>query len=348
MPPMSVDTTTMTNPAYSDVNQGMERALALDIVQVVEAAAIHSGRLMGRGDKDGADQAAVEAMRFAFNNLDIDGRIVIGEGERDEAPMLYIGEKVGLNTQTSYAVDIAVDPLEGTNLVASGANNSIAVMAMSETGGLLHCPDTYMEKLIVGPNAAGKVDITAPVKTNLAIIAMSLNRPISDLTVVILDRPRHETLIQEVRDAGARIRLIGDGDVTAALAAAISGSGVHAVMGIGGAPEGVLTAAAMRCLGGEIQARIKPRTPEEAERCRQMGVDPDKVYHTMDLAPGNEILFAATGITDGEILKGVRYFGSGTRTYSIVMGAKSRFVRFIDTVHMNESLKGFTPVRLEN
>ncbi len=318
------------------VNVGMERALALDIVQVVEAAALAAARLMGRGDKDGADHAAVEAMRLAFNNLDIDGTIVIGEGERDEAPMLYIGEKVGLMATGSFPVDIAVDPLEGTNLVASGANNSIAVMAMAEAGGLLHCPDTYMEKLIVGPAAAGKVDITAPVKTNLAIIAMSLNREVEDLTVVILDRPRHTELIQQVRDAGARIRLIGDGDVTGGLAAAIAGSGVHAVMGIGGAPEGVLTAAAMRCLGGEIQARILPRNDADAARSRSMGIDLDRVYLTRDLAPGTDVLFAATGITDGEILRGVRFFGGGARTHSIVTGAKSQFVRFIDTVHSDE------------
>lgn len=338
--------TDMTGGKSSLVNIGMERALALDIVQVVEAAALAAGRLMGKGKKDDADDAAVEAMRLAFNNLDIDGTIVIGEGERDEAPMLYIGEKVGRMGENSFAVDIAVDPLEGTNLVAYGTNNSIAVMAMAERGGLLNCPDTYMEKLIVGPSAAGKVDITAPVKTNLAIIAMSLNRDIEDLTVVILDRPRHQELIASVREAGARIRLIGDGDVTGGLAAAIAGSGVHAVFGTGGAPEGVLTAAAMRCLGGEIQARIRPRNEEEARRCEAMGIDLNKVYTTKDLAPGEEVLFAATGITDGEILKGVRYFGAGSRTASIVMGAKSSFVRFIDTVHMNER-GAKAPIRLE-
>jgi fructose-1,6-bisphosphatase II len=338
--------TDMTGGKSSLVNIGMERALALDIVQVVEAAALAAGRLMGKGKKDDADDAAVEAMRLAFNNLDIDGTIVIGEGERDEAPMLYIGEKVGRMGPNSFAVDIAVDPLEGTNLVAYGTNNSIAVMAMAERGGLLNCPDTYMEKLIVGPSAAGKVDITAPVKTNLAIIAMSLNRDIEDLTVVILDRPRHQELIASVREAGARIRLIGDGDVTGGLAAAIAGSGVHAVFGTGGAPEGVLTAAAMRCLGGEIQARIRPRNDEEARRCEAMGIDLNKVYTTKDLAPGEEVLFAATGITDGEILKGVRYFGAGSRTASIVMGAKSSFVRFIDTVHMNER-GAKAPIRLE-
>lgn len=329
------------------VNVGMERALALDIVQVVEAAALAAGRLMGQGRKDDADQAAVEAMRRAFDNLDIHGTVVIGEGERDEAPMLYIGEEVGRRTgDHSFHVDIAVDPLEGTNLVASGANNAIAVMAMAEAGGLLHCPDTYMEKLIVGPSAKGKVDITASVKTNLAIIALSLNREIEDLTVVILDRERHQGLIQDVREAGARIRLIGDGDVTGGLAVAIAGSGVHAVMGTGGAPEGVLTAAAMRCLGGEIQARIKPRSPEDAARCERMGISLSKVYTTHDLAPGQEILFAACGITDGEILRGVRLFGQGARTSSIVMGAKSHFVRFIDSVHLKEGERRH-PIRLE-
>lgn len=328
------------------VNVGMERALALDIVQVVEAAALSAGRLMGQGRKDDADQAAVEAMRRAFDNLDIHGTVVIGEGERDEAPMLYIGEEVGKREPNSFHVDIAVDPLEGTNLVASGANNAIAVMAMAEAGGLLHCPDTYMEKLIVGPSAAGKVDITAPVKANLAIIALSLNREIEDLTVVILDRPRHEGLIREVREAGARIRLIGDGDVTGGLAVAIAGSGVHAVMGTGGAPEGVLTAAAMRCLGGEIQAMIRPRSAEDEARCKRMGIDVAKVYKTHDLAPGQEILFAACGITDGEILRGVRLFGQGARTSSIVMGAKSQFVRFIDSVHLKEGERRH-PIRLE-
>lgn len=327
-----------------DNRNSLERILANDIVHVVEAAALSAGRWMGQGDNNSADQAATEAMRETLNALDMCGTIVIGEGERDEAPMLFIGEQVGAWRDGSCEIDIAVDPLEGTNLVAKGLPNSIAVMAMSSKNGLLYAPDTYMEKLIVGPAAAGKVDITAPVKTNLAIIAMSLNRDIEDLTVVILERPRHQQLIEEVRAAGARIRLIGDGDVTAAISAAVRGTAVHAVFGIGGAPEGVLAAAAMKCLGGEIQARFHPRNEQEAERCRSMGIDLEKVYTTNDLAPGEEILFAACGITEGDILHGVRYFGAGCRTYSLVMGAKTGLIRFVDTVHVTN--KG-TPVQLE-
>ncbi len=314
----------------------LERRYADDFVQVCEAAALAAGRLMGRGDRHAADEAATEAMRDTLNQMNMRGTIVIGEGERDEAPMLYIGEKVGSWHDDANEIDIAVDPLEGTNLVANGMPNAIAVLAVSTKGGLVHAPDTYMEKLIVGPAAAGKIDITAPVKTNLAIIAMSLNREIEDLTVMILDRPRHAELIEEVRAAGARIRLIGDGDVTAAIAAAVRGTAVHAVMGTGGAPEGVLAAAAMKCLGGEIQARFKPRNEEEAARCVRMGIDLDKVYHTNDLAPGEEIIFAATGVTEGDTLHGVRYFGSGCRTYSMVMGAKYGLIRFIDSVHVTD------------
>jgi fructose-1,6-bisphosphatase II len=331
-------------PAATSAPGALERRIVNDIVQVVEAAALAAGRLMGQGDNHAADQAATEAMRVTLNQMDLRGTIVIGEGERDEAPMLYIGEQVGMWRDGSPEIDIAVDPLEGTNLVAKGQPNSIAVMAVSEKNGLFYAPDTYMEKLIVGPNAAGKVDITAPVKTNLAILAMSLKREIEDLTIVILDRDRHSDLINEVRAAGARIRLISDGDVCAAISAAVRGTAVHAVMGIGGAPEGVLAAAALKCLGGEIQARIKPRNEAEAERCRQMGVDLDKVYFTHDLAPGNDVIFAATGITEGDILHGVRYYGAGHRTYSLVMTASSGLIRFIDTVHMTDKR---TPVALE-
>ncbi|MBU6427399.1 MAG: class II fructose-bisphosphatase [Cyanobacteria bacterium REEB65] len=319
----------------------IEKNLSLDIVQVVEAAAVAAGRLMGQGDNIAADHAATEAMRECLNTLSISGTIVIGEGERDEAPMLYIGEQVG---KGGVGVDIAVDPLEGTNLVARGLPNSIAVMAVSEKGGLVHAPDTYMEKLIVGPAAAGKVDITAPIKTNLAIIAMSMKRDIEDLTIVILDRPRHKDLIDEVRAAGARIRLIGDGDVTAAISSAVRGTAVHGVFGIGGAPEGVLAAAALKCLGGEIQARFKPRSDEEAERCTKMGIDLDKVYTTDELAPGRQIIFAATGITEGDILHGVRYFGTGCRTYSLVMTRTSGLIRFIDSVRVTDH---HAPVALE-
>ncbi|MBM3267775.1 MAG: class II fructose-bisphosphatase [Candidatus Sericytochromatia bacterium] len=318
-----------------------ERRLFNDIVQVVEAAAVAAGRLMGQGDNEEADRAATEAMRETLNLLPISGTIVIGEGERDEAPMLFIGEQLGTG---GLEVDIAVDPLEGTNLVARGQNNSIATLAAAERGGLLHAPDTYMEKLIVGPAAAGKVDITAPVKANLGIIALSLNRDIEDLTVVILDRPRHKDLINEVRSAGARIRLIGDGDLTAAISAAVRGTAIHGVFGTGGAPEGVLAAAALKCLGGEIQGRFRPRNDDEAERCRKMGIDLDKVYATNDLAPGSEIIFAACGVTEGDILHGVRYFGAGCRTYSVVMTLSSGLIRFVDSVHVTDRR---TPVSLE-
>ena len=326
---------------HLDGKETFERRLSSDIVQVVEAAAVAAGRLMGQGDNMEADRAATEAMRDTLNSLAISGTIVIGEGERDEAPMLYIGEQLGTG---GIEVDIAVDPLEGTNLVARGQNNSIATLAASERGGLLHAPDTYMEKLIVGPAAAGKVDISAPVKANLGIIALSLNRDIEDLTVVILDRPRHADLINEVRAAGARIRLIGDGDLTAAISAAVRGTAIHGVFGTGGAPEGVLAAAALKCLGGEIQGRFRPRNDEEAERCKKMGIDLDKIYTTHDLAPGKQIIFAACGVTEGDILHGVRYFGSGCRTYSLVMTAASGLIRFVDSVHLVDRR---TPVTLE-
>ncbi len=312
----------------------MEQRLSLDIVKVTEAAAIAAARLMGKGDKDGADHLAVEAMRKTLGELEIHGRIVIGEGERDEAPMLYIGEEVG--SGKGAAVDIAVDPLEGTNLTAYGQPNSIAVMAVTERNGLLHAPDTYMEKLVVRGNAAGKVDIRASVKENLNAIAKAEGMKVEELTVIILDRPRHAELIQQVRDAGARIRLISDGDVLAAIASMVEGTNIHALMGIGGAPEGVLAAAAARCLGGEIQARMRWRSEEEKGRAIKMGVDisEEKVYFTKDLAPAENIIFSATGVTSGDLLKGVTFFGGGSRTSSLVMTAKTRQVRFIDTVHM--------------
>jgi fructose-1,6-bisphosphatase II len=311
----------------------MEKLLALEFVRVTEAGALAAARWMGQGDRHRADQAAVEAMRKALEELDIDGTIVIGEGERDEAPMLYIGEKVG--TGRGLAVDIAVDPLEGTDLVAKGMPNALSVIAVAEKGGLLHAPDIYMDKLVVGPPAAGKVSMDFPVKANLQIIADALRRDVQDLTVVILDRPRHERLIQEVREAGARIRLIPDGDLTAAIAVAVSGTGVHAVMGIGGAPEGVLAAAALRCLGGEIQARLVPRNEADRERLRSMGIDdPHQILRTEDLARGQKIIFAATGVTDGDLFNGVRFFGGGARTHSLVMTAESGTIRFVDTVHI--------------
>jgi fructose-1,6-bisphosphatase II len=314
----------------------MEGLLALEMVRVTEAAAIASARHMGRGDNKAADHAAVEAMRKTFDEVDLAGTIVIGEGERDKAPMLYIGESVGRSMPGQPEIDIAVDPLEGTNLVAHGNANAITVIAASEKGGLLNAPDTYLEKLCVGPDVAGKVDIRLAPAENLNRIAAVLGRKVADLTVVILDRPRHAQLIDDVRAAGARIKLIGDGDLSAAISCAVRGTGVHAVMGTGGAPEGVLSAVALRCLGGEIQARLRWRSDEERDRAVAMGVDPsmERVYATTDLAPGNNLVFAATGVTDGDLLGGVRFFGGGARTHSLVMGYQSKEVRFIDTVHM--------------
>ena len=314
----------------------MDKLITVDAVAATEAGAIAAARLMGRGDRMGADRAAVEAMRKAMDEADISGTIVIGEGERDEAPMLFIGEQVG-NSDAAVSVDIAVDPLEGTNLVATGSPNATAVLAAAEPGGLMHAPDTYLQKLIVGPQVAGQVSIDDPIEKTLATIADRLGRKVWDITVVILDRPRHEQLIREVRQAGARIKLIGDGDLTAGISVAVSGTGVHAVMGTGGAPEGVLTAAALKCLGGEIQAKFKWRSDEEKERARGMGVDVDdteRVYMTNDLASGENVVFCATGVTDGELLRGVRFFGGGARTHSLVMAYRRGMVRFIDTVHM--------------
>jgi fructose-1,6-bisphosphatase class II len=287
-----------------------------------------------------------------MDTIPMDGTIVIGEGERDEAPMLYIGERVGMGAKAEDgggypSVDIAVDPLEGTNLCATGAENSIAVLAAAEKGGLLHAPDIYMKKIVVGPSVKGAVDIDAPVKTNLSAIARRLNRRVEDLTIVVLDRPRHHELIREIREAGARIRLISDGDLSAGISAAVAGSGVHALMGIGGGPEGVITAAAMKCLNGEIQARFMMKEqlerPEDrakiaddiVERMSRMGIkEPTRVFDTNELAPGRKIIFAACGVTDGTILRGVRFFGTGKRTQSLVMTTETMHVRFVDSVHV--------------
>lgn len=313
----------------------MEQRLALEMVRITEAAAIDSARHMGRGDTVEADRAATEAMRATMDDVEMIGRIVIGEGERDEAPMLFIGEEVGQHEPGQPEVDIAVDPLEGTNLVAHGQGNAITVLAASERGGLLHAPDTYLEKLCVGPVVAGHVDLTRSPQENVEAIAGALRRRTGDITVVILERPRHAALIEAVRSTGARIKLIGDGDLSAAISCAVSGTGVHAVMGVGGAPEGVITAAALRCLGGEIQARFRFRNDEERERARRMGhTDEDRVYRTEDLAPGEHLVFSATGVTDGDLLHGVRFFGGGARTHSLVMAYQTKQVRFVDTVHM--------------
>ncbi len=318
--------------------------LSSAFLEVVERAAIACARTMGQGDRHGSDQVAVEAMRETLDKVPIDGRVVIGEGERDEAPMLYIGERVGLAHAASggivgplVEIDIAVDPLEGTNLCATGSPNAIAVLAAAERGGLLHAPDLYMEKIVVGPSSKHAVSLDASVADNLGGIAECLGRRVQDLVVVVLDRSRHERLIAEIRETGARIQLIGDGDLSAGISAAVRGSGVHAVIGTGGAPEGVLVAAAMRCLNGEILARLVVDTPEKEERCRAMGItDMNRVYRSTDLASGTQLVFAATGVTDGTLMKGVRFFGDGVRTSSLVMQTTPRRIQFIDTLRLRE------------
>ena len=322
---------------------GMGADITSALLEVVERAAVACAHTMGQGDRRRSDQVAVESMRATLDRVPIDGRVVIGEGERDEAPMLYIGELVGTahaadartDGPAAPQVDIAVDPLEGTNLCATGEPNAIAVLAVSERGGLLHAPDIYMQKLVVGPSSKHAVQLDAPVRDNLSAIAQCLDRKVEDLVVIVLDRPRHRRLIADIREAGARIRLIGDGDLSAGISAAVRGSGVHAVMGIGGAPEGVLVAAAMRCLNGEILARLVVDTPEKEERCRSMGIDDmDRVYRAADLACGRRIVFAATGVTDGTLMKGVRFFGDGARTNSLVMQTSPHRVQFVDTIHL--------------
>jgi fructose-1,6-bisphosphatase II len=311
----------------------MDRNLALEVVRVTEAAALSCARLMGRGDEKACDQAAVDAMRKAFDSMRIRGTVVIGEGERDEAPMLYIGEKVGTWDPSCPAVDIALDPLEGTTICATGRSNAISVVAIAEDGHFLHAPDTYMEKLAVGPKAKGAIDLRKSPTENLRRIADALGRYVEDLTVCILDRPRHERLIREVREAGARIKLIGDGDVAGAVATCFEETGVDVLMGIGGAPEGVLAAAALRCVGGDMQGRLKFRNDQEAERARAMGItDLEKVFGLEDMASG-PVMFAATGVTSGDFLKGVRYFGGGAETHSVVMRSKTGTIRYLKSVH---------------
>ena len=317
----------------------VDRVLEHDFILVTEAAAIAAAQTMGQGDRKNSDRVAVEAMRQVMDTLPMAGRIVIGEGERDEAPMLYVGEEVGSKkgSDDGVGVDIAVDPLEGTNLCATGAPDATAVLAAAERGGLLHAPDTYMEKLIVGPTAKGRLHLDAPVAENLRALARAFDRDIEDLTVIVLDRPRHTQLIGDIRAAGARIRLIGDGDLSAGIACAVRGTGVHAVMGIGGAPEGVITAAAMRCLGGEIQARLVATDEKQKERLRALGYeDLTRIYRTEDLAPGEQILFSCTGVTDGELLRGVRPFGGGVRTHTLFMSLSRNKIRFVDTIHRDD------------
>jgi fructose-1,6-bisphosphatase II / sedoheptulose-1,7-bisphosphatase len=340
----------------------VESTLGLEIIEVVEKAAIASARWMGKGEKNTADQVAVEAMRERMNQIHMRGRIVIGEGERDDAPMLYIGEEVGICTREDASdfcnpdelleIDIAVDPCEGTNLVAYGQNGSMAVLAISEKGGLFAAPDFYMKKLAAPPQAKGKVDITKSATENLKILSECLDRSIDELVVVVMKRDRHTELIKEIRDAGARVKLISDGDVSAAISCAFSGTNTHALMGIGAAPEGVISAAAMRCLGGHFQGQliydpevvktglIGESKESNLARLKEMNInDPDKVYDTHELASGETVLFAATGITAGELMEGVRFFHGGARTQSLVISSQSKTARFVDTIHMFEEPK---------
>lgn len=336
----------MTKPTQNgkkarSFGENIESDLSPRFLRVVEIAAIESARTMGQGERKHADKVATEAMRRTMDSIPMRGRIVIGEGERDEAPMLYIGEQVGAEFSAGPEVpevDIAVDPLEGTNLCATGAPGAITVLAAAERDGLLHAPDCYMEKIVVGPSCKNAVDLNAPPAENLKNIAQRLNRDVEDLVVIVLDRPRHEKLITDIRKAGARIRLIGDGDLSAGIAAAVLGTGVHAVMGSGGAPEGVITAAAIRCLNGYMQGRLVIDRPELEERIKKMGIkDKNKVYEAQDLAPGKQIIFAATGVTDGALMKGVRFFGEGTRTSSVIMTLRTGKVRFIESIHLDKN-----------
>lgn len=340
----------------------LETTLGLEIIEVVEQAAIASAKWMGKGEKNIADQVAVEAMRERMNRIHMRGKIVIGEGERDDAPMLYIGEEVGFCTQPDaekycninelVEIDIAVDPCEGTNLVAYGQNGSMAVLAISEKGGLFAAPDFYMKKLAAPPAAKGHVDINKSATENLKILSDCLNRDTEELVVVVMDRPRHKDLIQEIRNTGARVRLISDGDVSAAISCAFSGTNIHALMGIGAAPEGVISAAAMRCLGGHFQGQliydpeivktglIGESKESNLARLRDMGIEnPDKVYETEELASGETVLFAACGITPGTLMEGVRFFHGGARTQSLVISTQSKTARFVDTVHMFDKPK---------
>ncbi|EST55280.1 fructose 1,6-bisphosphatase [Brevibacillus panacihumi W25] len=313
----------------------MERSLTLELVRVTEAAALASARWMGLGKKDEADDAATTAMRKEFEKVPMDGVVVIGEGEMDEAPMLYIGERLGQGV--SPAVDVAVDPLEGTNILAKGTWGAISVIAIADRGNLLHAPDMYMEKMAVGPKAVGKVDINAPIRDNLKAVAQAQGKDISDLVAIVLDRDRHQKIIHEIREAGARIRLISDGDVAAAINTAFPDTGVDILFGSGGAPEGVLAAVALKCLGGEIQGKLLPQSAEEIERCKQMGlVNPHQVLFMDDLVKGDDAIFAATGVTDGELLKGVRFQGMRATTHSVVMRAKTGTIRFIEGNHRLE------------
>ncbi|MBF8983739.1 class II fructose-bisphosphatase [Lutibacter sp. B2] len=315
----------------------MDRNLALELVRVTETAALACARYMGRGDKEAADQAAVDGMRKAFSDLAIRGTVVIGEGELDEAPMLYIGEKVGAGRDTDPEVDIAVDPLEGTNLIAKGLPNAIAVLAMAPKGTLLHAPDTYMEKIAVGPKAKGCIDINAPVEDNLRAVAKAVNKELRDLTIIVQDRERHEYIISKARELGCRIKLFSDGDVNTAIATCFEDTGIDIFMGIGGAPEGVIAAAAIKCMGGDMQGKIHPIYEEDHARCEELGWTEEKrktVLMLDDLVKSDDALFVATGVSNGELLRGVRYLENNkAKTQSVVMRGSTGTIRFVEAEH---------------
>lgn len=309
-----------------------EREIMLDFVRVTETAALRAARFMGRGDRDAVDQAAVDGMRGMLDLVNINGTVVIGEGEKDRAPMLYIGEQVG-SGKDNDPVDIAVDPVEGTRLVACGLPNAISTIVAADSGCLLPVPGFYMEKIAVGPQTRGYIDLEAPVRENLRVVAAALGKKVRDLTVVVLDRPRHKELIEEIRSCGARIKLILDGDVAGAIATALPETGVDILMGIGGAPEAVLAAAALKCLGGELQVKLWGADQETKAKAKEINLDPDSILTIEDLAKGESIIFAATGITDGELLRGVRYGSGWAKTHSIVMRERTKTVRFVETIH---------------
>lgn len=311
----------------------MERSLSMELVRVTEAAGVAAARWMGRGLKNEADGAATEAMRLVFDTVPMNGVVVIGEGEMDEAPMLYIGEELGLEIENGPAVDVAVDPLEGTSIVASGGWNALAVLAVADRGNLLHAPDMYMDKIAVGPEAVGKVHIDASIKENIEAVAKAKNKDVEDIVATVLNRPRHDKIIDEIRATGARIKLINDGDVAAAINTAFGETGVDILFGIGGAPEGVISAVGLKCLGGEIQGRLIPSNDEERARCEKMGIDVDQVLYMDDFVKGDDAIFAATGVTDGELLRGVRFTGGYSETHSLVMRSKSGTIRFVEGRH---------------
>jgi fructose-1,6-bisphosphatase II len=327
-----------------ETHQPPDRNLAMELMRSTEAAALAGGRWMGRGDKNAADGASVDAMRLVLNSISMDGLVVIGEGEKDEAPMLFNGEQIG--DGSAPLMDIAVDPLEGTTLTSLGRNNAISVIAMAERGTMFNPgPCVYMEKIAAGPAAADAIDLNAPVKANLEAVAKALGERVSDVTAVILDRDRHEGIIRECREAGARIKLIQDGDVAGAISVVWRNSGIDVLFGIGGTPEGVIAAAGIKCLGGAIQGRLWPRNGDERRAALDMGYDLDKVLTTDDLVKGDDVFFAATGVSDGDLLRGVRYWGDGASTQSLVMRSKSGTIRIIDATHKWTKLMSYSSVR---